>query len=317
MKHQETYQPTERDPVAIRRTVIALIFLMLLGGFFIVYKYKQKMGEEQEEGKKGRPAMSLGSVSAKTNIKAMSTNGEVVDFTILEGKLTLMAVISANLPEQSEIIVNEMKKAQERFAEQETLQLICISADTLKSVPLEQLADFAKKMGAEGEGWHVLASDSEEFVGYVKNILKLGLISRVDKETNERILPDFLRIVDHSTRIRGQIGDFTFVEYHGDKARAKAIVESDDASELEKKEAQEVFDNIITYQRERMYKNIDYIINSENTDVAALREANRSNRYHFPLIVFSGFILFILIMGYRLKALRRKEALAVQKSNKK
>lgn len=310
MKHQQTYQPAERDPVAIRRTVIILIMLMLLGGFFIVYKYKEKMADEHEEEKKGRPAMSLGSVNAKTNIKAASTSGEVVDFTILEGKLSLIAVISAKLPEQTEIIINEMKKAQEYFADKEPLQLICISADTLKSVPLDQLAEFTKKLGAEGQDWHVLASDSDDFVGYVKNILKLGMISRVDKESNERILPDFLRIVDHSTRIRGEISDFTFVEYHADKAKAKAILESNDASEVDKKQAQEVFDNIITFQRERMYKNIDYIIEYENTDVAALKEANRSNRYHFPLIVFGGFIAFILIMGFRLKLQRRKEAAA-------
>ena len=310
MKSQHTYEPAERDPVAIRRTVIILILLMLVGGFFIVYKYKEKMADEHEETLKGRPVMSLGSVSAKTNFQVKSSTGEVVDFTLLEGKLSLMAVISVNLPEQSELIVNEMKKAQEHFSEKEPLQLICISADTLKNVPMEQLAEFAKKAGAEGESWHVLASDSEEFSGYVKNVLKLGMTSRVDKETNEKILPDFLRIVDHSTRIRGGIADFTFVEYHEDKAKAKSIMESDDASEVDKKQAQEVFDNIISYQRERMYKNIEYILSYENTDVAALKEVNRSNRYFFPLMIFSGFILFILIMGYRLKIQRRKEALA-------
>ena len=274
------------------------------------------MAEEHELDKKGRPAMSLGHISSKTNIKTLATDGSVIDFTVLEGKLTLMSVISAKLPEQSKIIADEMNKAQEQFADKEQLQLICISADTLTEVSRDELTKFAKEIGAEGENWHVLASDSKELGGYVKDVLKLGMISRVDKETNQRILPDFIRIVDPSTKIRGGIADFTFVDYHADKARAKGIVESD-AGETEKKQAQEVFDNILSYQRERMYKNIDYILTYENTDVAALKKENRSNRYHVPLLVFSGFILFILIMGYRLKKQRRMEALALAANNNK
>lgn len=303
------YEPAERDPVAIRRTVIILILLMLIGGFFIVYKYKQKMADEHELDKKGRPVFSLGSVSAKTNLRLLSTDGSVKDLTLLEGELTLISVISAKLPEESRLIANEMKKAQEHFADKEQLQLVCVSADSLTEVSREELIEFAKEIGADGENWQVLASDSEDLAGYVKNVLKLGMVSRVSKETNERILPDFIRMVDPSTNIRGAIGDFTFVEYHRDKAKAKGIIESD-AGEAEKKDAQEVFDHIISYQRSRMYKNIDYILTYESTDVEALKKATRANRYHTPLIVFSGFILFILIMGCRLKMQRKKEALA-------
>lgn len=312
MNLQQPYQPTERDPVAIRRTVIILILLMLIGGFFIVYKYREKMGEEHVENQKGRPVMSLGSVGAKTNIRVMSTDGEVYDFTLLEGKLSLITVISANLPEQSKLIVNEMKKAQEYFSEKEQLQLVCISADTLKSVPREQLAGFAKDIGAEGDNWHVLASDSEEFGGYVKNVLKLGMISRVDKETKKSILPDFLRIVDHSMRIRGEIDDYKFIFYHAIEERTRADLK-EDPSLLENEEVKQNlqrYQNAVSVNREKMFKNIDYIIDYEQTDVAAFKDANRSNRYHFPLIVFSGFILFILIMGYRLKRQRRKEEIA-------
>ncbi len=304
----ESYEPAERDPVAIRRTVVTLVLLMLVGGFFIVYKYKQKMGEEHELDKKGRPAFSLGQVSTKTNIQLLSTDDGVKDFTLLEGKLTLISVISAKLPDESKLIVNEMKKAQEHFADKERLQLVCVSADSLADVSQEELIEFSDEIGASGEDWLILASDSEALVGYVKDVLKLGMVSRVSKDSNERILPDLLRIIDPSTSIRGGIGDFTFVEYHRDKARAKDIIQSD-AGEIEKKQAQEVYDNIITYQRNRMYKNIDYILTYESTDVEALRKENRSNRYNTPLIVFTGFILFILIMGYRLKMQRNKESL--------
>jgi len=306
MKPLEHLEPAERDPVAIRRTVIFLIFVMLLGGFFIVYKYKQKMEEEADERKKGRPAMSLGNVSAKGNFGVKAMDGKVYDFTLLEGRLTLLAVISAKLPEQSQIIVDEMKKAQAHFSEREALQCVCISADKMSDVSLEEMNAFAKRLGIEGENWKFAASDAEAFTGFVKNILKLGLVSRIDKITGEKLLPDFLRIVDPAMRLRGEISDYTFIEYHDDKARAEKILKSN-AQESEKKQAQEVYDNILQYQRDRMYKNIDYILTYEKTDVDALKKANRSNKYEFPLFVFGGFIAFILVMGYRLKVQRRKE----------
>lgn len=308
---QQQFEPAERDPVAIRRTVIILILLMLVGGFFIVYKYKQKMREEYEEDKKGRPVMSLGSVSSKTNNKALSTDGNIYDFTLLEGKVTLITVISANMPEQSKLIVDEMKKAQAHVTEKnKELQLICISADPLSEVPIEELSNFAEEIGAVGENWYVLSSNSKQFGGYTKDVLKLGLISRVDKDTGEQILPDFLRIIDPDMRIRGEVDDYKFVFYHAiESETTKEIAQN--PSLLENEEVKNNlyrYQNAVSFNREKLLKNIDYILEYEQTNVAALKEANRSNRYHFPLIVFGGFILFILIMGMRLKMQRKKEA---------
>jgi len=309
MKPQQPYQPAERDPVAIRRTVIILVLLMLIGGIFIFFKYKEKMGEEYEEIKKGRSAMSVGDV--RTNFQTISIDDKVHDFTILEGKVTLMTVISANLPEQSKRIVAEMKKAEEHFSGNENLQFVCISADPLSDVSLEQLAEFSKELGIVESNWYVLTSDSESFGGYVKDGLKLGMISRVDKETNKRALPDFLRIVDPSLKIRGEIDEFKFIFYDKIEAKTKREIAENPAL-LENKEVKKRLDryqNAVSTKREKMYKYINYILHNEQPDVEAIRIANRSNRYHFPLIIFSGFILFILIMGYRLKRQRRKEAI--------
>ena len=52
-----------------------------------------------------------------------------------------------------------------------------------------------------------------------------------------------------------------------------------------------------------MYKYINYILEHEEQD-ENFTEKNNSNRYNIPLIVFGGFILFILFMGYRLKKQR-------------
>jgi cytochrome oxidase Cu insertion factor (SCO1/SenC/PrrC family) len=315
MNSEQPYQPSERDPKAIRLTVIILFLLMLVGGFFIVFKYKEKMGDEIVEIEKGRSAMSVGNV--RKNFQTVSIDNTVYDFTILEGKVTLMTVISTYLPEESERIVAEMKKAEERFSGNDDLQFVCISADPISEVPLEKLKDFATQLGIVKSNWYVLASDAESFGGYVKNGLKLGMVSRIDKETDKRALPDFLRIVDPSLKIRGEIDDFKFLFYHAIEAKTQLEIEADPGL-LENENVKESLDryqNVVSIKREKMYKYINYIFNHEEVDVEALKLANRSNRYHIPLIILSGFVLFILIMGYRLKRQRKKEEI-INKRNK-
>jgi len=301
------YEPPVRDPKAIRTTVIILVLTMLVGGFLIVWKYQEQMAENHAEVVKGRSAMSLGSI--KKNFQTKGLDGEIYTFNILEKRVTLMAVVSVNLPEQSQIIIDEMKLAAKHFKDKEEIQLICVSADLESEVSVEQLNEFAKKVGIpQGDkNWLVLTADNEGFSGFIKDILKLGMVSKVNKETQERELPDLLRIVDPSTNLRGEINEFKFNYYHQIEERTKKEI-ADDPSLLEKddkdlKKALKRHQNAVQYNRDRMYKYMNYIIEHEEQD-ENFSEKNNSNRYNIPMIVFGGFILFILFMGYRLKKQR-------------
>jgi len=299
------YEPPVRDPKAIRNTVIMLVAIMLVGGLLIVYKYREKMVDDYEEVLKGRSAMSLGNV--RKNFQTKGLDGEIYTFNILERRVTLMAVISVNLPEQSQKIIDEMKLAAEHFSGQEQLQLICISSDPESQVSVAQLNEFAVEAGipVENENWHVLTAEENSFGGFIKDVLKLGMISKTDKVTKERVLPDILRIVDPSTNIRGEIDQFKFNYYHEIEQRTKQEI-ADDPNLLEKKEVQKVLkrhQNAVQFNRDKMYKYINYIIEHEVQD-ENFSEKNNSNRYNIPMMVFGGFILFILFMGYRLKKSR-------------
>ncbi len=299
------YEPPVRDPKAIRTTVMMLVAIMLVGGFLIVYKYKEKMVDDYEEVLKGRSAMSLGNV--RKNFQTKGLDGEIYTFNILEKRVTLMAVISVNLPEQSQIIIDEMKLAAKHFAGQEELQLVCISSDLESKVSVAQLKELAKKVGIpeNDKNWHVLTANEESFGGFIKDILKLGMISKTNKETKERELPDLLRIVDPSTNLRGEIDQFKFNYYHEIEQRTKQEI-AEDPSLLEKEGVQKVLkrhQNAVQYNRDKMYKYINYIVENEDQD-ENFSKKNNSNRYNIPLIVFGGFILFIVFMGYRLKKSR-------------
>lgn len=284
----QAYEPAERDPVAIRRTVIILVILMLVGGFFIVFKYKQKMGEEYEEVKKGRPARSLGAI--KTNFQVEGPDGKIYQdgFTFLENKVSLMTTISPELERESKILLEVLSQASERYSDEERFQIVCISADPYSVTSADELKAFSVKNGG-GEDWIYLTSKSDEFSKYANKDLKLGDFTMKNPETGNRVFPDITRIVDYHTTLRGRQDDFYFV------ARSDAEKESGKS-------------NLLSEWQNYMYKNIDYILNEESAD-KEFSEKNNTNRYHTPLIVFSGFIAFILIMGYRLKQQRKKEAL--------
>ncbi|MGJ8654844.1 MAG: hypothetical protein ACSHX6_00230 [Akkermansiaceae bacterium] len=293
MKPQQPYQPAERDPVAIRRTVIILFLLMLVGGFFIVYKYKQKMGDEMTEVQKGRPAKTLGII--KTNFQVEGPEGKIYQdgFTFLENKVSLMTLISPELERESEVLINVLKEASDRYEGEERFQIVCISADPFSEVSADQLKAFCVEHGG-GENWFYLTSKSEEFSKYVNKDLKLGDVTQKYKDSDKRVFPDVTRIVDYHMNLRGKQDDFYFV------------ARSDAQAEFGK-------DNLLSEWQNYMYKNIDYILTEESAD-KEFSKTNNSNRYHFPLIVFGGFILFILIMGMRLKFQRKKEAITNRKN---
>ncbi len=288
MKEQPTYEPAERDPVAIRNTVIILILVMLIGGFFIVYKYKEKMGEEYEEVLKGRPAMTLGDIDKNFQVEGPGGKFYKEGFTFLENKVSLVTVVSKDSERESAVLVDVLRNAAERYAEEEKFQVVCISGDAYSSFSADELKAFCVERGG-GEDWLYLTSNSDAFAKYLNRELKLGDVKRVDPETKKRVLPDITRIVDYHLNLRGKQDDFYFVaRYDAEKESGRP--------------------NLHSEWQKYMYTNIDYILNHESA-IEDFSKKNNSNRYHIPLIIFSGFVLFILIMGYRLKRQRGRVSL--------
>ena len=296
----ENMEPAERNSAAIAKTVIVLVVLMFVGGFVIMYKYNQKMAEESKEMEKGRPAKSL--KMGRENFKMKDSKGEIRDFTVLEGKLTLMAVFSVKFPQQSQYIIDEMKLAEERYKGDERLQFLLLSADVESVVSVAEMAAYAEKVGATGSAWVMFTSNSADRVGYFKDQLGLGIIGGKNKAGVE-VLPDVLRMVDPLRRIRGEYDDFSFGYYHQVEARTRKELDENPAlSEDEKKRGQiERGLNAVVLEREKMYKNIDYMLNVENFDIKAIQKKSQSNVYKVPLYILGAFVVCVVIVGYRYK----------------
>jgi len=269
--------------------------LMLVGGFFIVFKYKEKMGDELVEVQKGRPAKTLGIIKTNLQVEGPDGKGYLEGFTFLENKVSLMTLISPQLERESVVLIEILRQAADRYKDVENFQIVCISADPYSELSSDELKAFCVKHGG-GDDWFYLTSRSEEFSKYINKDLKLGDVTQKHPDSGERVFPDVTRIVDYHMNLRGKQDDFYFVaRYDAEKESGKP--------------------NLLSEWQNYMYKNVDYILNEESVN-KEFSQKNNSNRYHFPLIVFSGFILFILIMGFRLKLQRNKEAIAIANSKK-
>lgn len=288
-------EPSERNPAAIRRTVIFLVVMMIVGGTVLIQRYLAKQGEEYKETAKGRPAMSLG-VLTRHNFQVEGPKGKVYHegFTFMEGKVSLMTTISVETPEESKVVLATMRDMQQRFAGEQRMQFVCVSGDPYEKLSADQLKAFCVEHGG-GEDWLYLTSKGEEFSKYIKNTLKLGSIVSVHPDTGKKIYPDILRLVDPSMRLRGQQDHFYFYHYSALQEQARRDVAA--GKQLSKQEEGRV--ELVKIWKDYLEKNIRYILKDEEYDVEKIRQENRSNRYEKALWVAGGLLLFVLVIGYR------------------
>jgi len=290
-------EPADRDPKAMRRTALILVLIMFIGGGFIAYKYFKKREAEFEEIKKGRPAMLI---ELRKNFSVLNQDGEGIDFTSFEGKMTLVGCISLKSMEQSQPVLDALKAAAEHYKDNNKVHMVCISADHPDVVKPEELKKFMEEQNLNPEKWTFVCAASDTLSGYVKDQLKLGPIFRAEGKA-----PTFsgnVRLLDPGLRVRGEIDHFRFRFYTEVQERAKKEAEANpDLLKDEKIKFQyERQSNAVKERTEQMYSNIDYVLENEK-DFEAMNEKRNSNIYKGPLLVAAAFLIFLLIMRYRLK----------------
>lgn len=300
MKQATHLEPAERNPKAIRRTVIFLILIILIGGGVIVWKYKQKLDDEAAEFAKGRPVKSEKKIDK--NFQMLMQDGEVKDLTVMEGKLTLMTTFSVNHPVQSRKLIEVMKAAEKEFPNEDRLQFLLFSADHPDVASVEQINAFAKEMGAVGKNWYFFTAHDDGYVGYLKNKLRLGIVRGKGDKVSGKELPDLLKIVDPALQLRGQVHEFRFLNYHQIQDEALEKLKSDPSLKDDEKVVRD--SKLVAEWQNYMHKNLKYVLENEEFDVSKIKEVNRSNRYSVPLMIFGGFILFIIVLGLKVRRQR-------------
>lgn len=285
-RKQIDLEPAERDPRAIRRTVWVLLILIIGGGSLIFWKYQQSEKEKVAEVLAGR-APRIGRLTS--NFEAIAQDGERRNLFQLEGKVWVVAPVVPSQPDENEVVLNVMKELADRYRGNEDFHLVCLSVEDPEKVGYEQLAEMADEVGAEVDQWWFLTAGQEKMRGYIKDVLKLGLVE--NKEGGGLDVDAKIRVVDQSRRLRGDYEQFDF-DFAREKER-ETREEIRKQPDLADEPMADFYLNMGERWRERLFKVIDYTL--------VEKEGDEDPNYFMALLVVLGIVLFIVIQGIRLR----------------
>lgn len=294
MKKQEL-EPAERNPVAIRRTVLTLILAMLVGGGVIWWKYNEHQKQTQVEVAKGR-AERISRLTS--NFAGVAQDGKVRNLLDLEGKVWVVAPIVPEHPAENTLVLEKMKQLADHYKGNPKVHLVCMSVTDPNKHGYEELAGIAESAGADINQWWFLAADEQKTIGYLKDHLKMDAVRERKGENESRDLGRWdirsqLRVVDQSRRTLGKHEQFDF-----DFANARKVEAEKEIAKNPKISEEFLVKSYLNMPEDwhtRMYKIIDYALN-ENVE-----EGDNDPDYSSAVIVVLGILLFIVVMGMRLR----------------
>ncbi len=292
-------ESAERDPKAIRRTVISLILLMIVGGILIWVKYTDQQKRDAEETIAGRsPRISR----LTKNFAGVCQDGESRGLDDLEGKVWVVAPIVPNQPEENKVQLEKMKELAERYKDRKNFHLVCISVANPHEHGYESLKVIADEVGADIDQWWFMAAELESVIGYLKDHLKMAHIKErtgVDIEKYGKLdIPAQLRVVDQSRRVRGehQQFDFDFAQFKTEETKAALVADPSLRERLkpDKLEIAEFYLNMDEEWTKRMHKVIEYTFTE--------KEGDKDPDYISAIVVTLAILGFIVVIGVRLRA---------------
>lgn len=190
----DTLIPRERDPKAIRHTVLVLIAIMI-GGIFVAQAYVKLLKRQQTEF---RPEYSKRLVK---NLQLVRHDREAVSLGDLEGQVWLCAVVSVNQSETGELSRSAMKELAATFAESSDVKFLLATVDPEVETP-DVLAAFAEENDLTLPNWWMVGAEPERLRKYLKNEMRFGEFPHLN-EAGEWVFDTSVLVVDRNRHIRG------------------------------------------------------------------------------------------------------------------
>lgn len=158
---------------------VALISVAILSlAFYLRSQFpKPDLGSIVNVGKETVPYM----FPIANDLNAVNQDGQAVKLSDLKGKVWVVAEFFAVCPHCAVRNGEELRKIYDEFAKHPDFQIVCISVDP-ENDKQEQLADYAKALGAETKNWWFLnAGDTKATHTYLEKELKFfGIRERKD-----------------------------------------------------------------------------------------------------------------------------------------
>jgi cytochrome oxidase Cu insertion factor (SCO1/SenC/PrrC family) len=291
-------EPADRDPRAIRRTVIILSILMLVGGTAIWWKYTQQQERDKEEVVDGRSPRIY---RLTKNFAGVCQDGQSRGLDQLEGKVWVVAPIVPNHPEENRIQLAKMKELADRYKGRKDFHLVCLSVADPTEHGYEELAKIAKELDADISQWWFMAAGEEKMIGFLKDHLKMAHIKERTGAEAEKLgkhnIAAQLRVVDQSRRVRGEFQHFDFDFAHFKTEETKKDIAADpgllDRLKPDERKVAEFYLDMDAEWTKRMHKVIDYTFTETEPD--------SDPDYITAIVVVVGILGFVILQVIRLR----------------
>ena len=254
-------EPAERNPAELRRTALKLVAVMIVGAVVVLTAYSIK-SKEKAEANKGRPPITA---KIKRNFAAKNQEGKLVSLYDMEGKVWFAVPVCVSQLEENKHALAMMKEISAHYEGNDQIRFVAISIEGAdQGVEPENLKQAMINLGIEDARWWFLTTgETEKQRGYLKDQLRLGLVTRRDQgdPAGKWKFPSQIALIDQAMHIR-QRYDFR------EAAEAQLRAEQEDLEkypELKESRRYKAALNAVEALKETLYTNTDFVLNETKT----------------------------------------------------
>ncbi|BDS08140.1 hypothetical protein NT6N_31800 [Oceaniferula spumae] len=250
-------EPAERNPAELRRTAIILVAIMIVGAAFVLYAY---VNHEQKADPDRPPLVT----KITKNFAAKNQHNKLVSFSELEGKVWFAAPICVSQLDENKHALAMLKELAEIYKDNEDVRFVLISIEGVdQGVEPEDLAVAAETLGFTGPQWWLLTTgDTKKQRGYIKDQLRLGLVSKRndDDPKGKWKFPSQIALLDRQMHLRQR---YDFREAYEVQKKTKKEVEAN--PKLKNDKNIEFYLKAVPLLKEKLLANTNFILSETTT----------------------------------------------------
>lgn len=165
-------EPAIRDPKKLRNTGLALVVVMLLGGWLVLKAYDQWSVKQAGDD---RPAVVY-RITPERDLRMLRQDGKIVNLIDLRGKVIAVNVMSNRDPQAAARSLAVMKRLAEKRVADPNFTLVSLLIDPIPSEQLiSVLASTATTEGMKLPQWWLGSNEPKTLHKFIKNELKANV----------------------------------------------------------------------------------------------------------------------------------------------
>ncbi len=249
-------EPAERNPAELRRTALILVTIMIIGAIAVLSAYFVKSRELAEENI-GRPPITS---KISRNFAAKNQDDKLVALYDLEGKVWFAVPVCISQLDENKHALAMMKEVTEHYKESDEVRFVAVSIEGVDlGVKPEGLKKAMEQLGIDDPRWWFLTTgDTNKQRGYIKDQLRLGLVSeRADGDpAGKWKFPSQIALIDRRMHIRQRYDFKEAREYE-----IKAEKELEKRPELKDEKGFNTILQAVAELRKTLYENTEFVLN--------------------------------------------------------